>query len=349
MNDRPDLPGLERVTSRGVMDRSPVLLILGTIAAMVWLVVAMFLVTFHHQRRDVVAWTLAIVLASLLLQLLWDWVRLSLRWSWRTDEQGIRASGLLGMRALGWAEVEQACIRRLGPIRGTRLVLTSGSEDLLIPTGDFRLVASVWQHLRRVKISSSIQVPKEAEAYWRAVPDTVPREMALDTTPPTQPLRSLLPSIVMGVAWLALVVAVLSDSASIRWQESVWLLFFTLLVALKVSEPFIAQTARRVNARSDALEADTLFGHAIVTWTDVKSVHWVSRVSVSRTHRQLRLGLGRHRALRIPWDPGDMHSVRLVLAVIRQVRSANPGLLVPIPDDVPVDRVPGERAGHRET
>lgn len=336
MADQPDLPGLERVTSRGVMSNSPAWLIVGGIAALLVFIVGVYLACFHRQKLPILTWVMALIVSSLVVQAVSDWVLLSFQWSWRTDAEGIRASGLFGSRSMCWTEVERAETRRTGPIRGTRLVLSGGGREFLVPLRDTVLVASVWQHLRRVGKSSDVSLPAVAETWWRAVPDDVPTEISLDVVPqPSLPASLFAP--VVATCTVALLAVVAAFGGGPGGKEGwLWLLLIVPLFVLKAPEPFVARAARHVNVLEDRLEADTLFGGFSARWSDIRRVLWTSQQKLSGTQHLLQVDTGPLRALRIPWAPEDEHSVKLVLAVVRQARTANPHLLVSIPNEVPL-------------
>lgn len=271
---------------------------------------------------------------------LWMTARLLLddhRWS--TTPEGLYARAILRRRFVRWDDVREASSRR-SSLHSTPAytIRTSRGRFQVYPVGTYSMIvlyASVWQHLRRVGKADGLELPQEALSIWDSIPDELPREM--DWADKRQPLlwpNIAVPAVFMtGALWFAITEALDGHylfAIAVLLAGSILPLMFASLIREMLA------SAKKVSLCEDRLEAVTRRGPVTIPWNDVRRAKW-DRDSGSGCLRILIGGGSPYREVGILYKPTSEESSKLILVVIRRLRTAGTPQALVIPDPLRSD------------
>lgn len=324
LNELPDLPGLESVEVRSWN----ILAVMGGFVCFYFLLPMPFLLwSFLHYRRylpDGVGWLLGIYAA------LGAWVvfrMLSANYHFRVDRTGVMVRGVFTRRSVEWNEVTDAEMTD-GLSGEVSIRLRSRSGDLVVgpglkSAGSDRFLASIWQHLRQIGKADQVEPTTRALSFWDTIPDELPLELQWGKPPSrAQWLGPVLMFLFLG----ALPAALWLDPPA-RWSGRVFFGFITLaaLIMLMVVVREWANEAKRVVLRDNELEVQTVVRTLRLPWSEVDYA--------DRGGMGVLIGAGKLR-VNVPCIVGKEDSERLVLGIIRRLRTAGTPQAIIIPDNL---------------
>lgn len=316
----PDLPELDTVE---VWNRATIAFLAGYalfIAAMVGLLVWQLAVLWRYVDivPAVLVGVLAILCVYVLIRLL-DGV-----YFYRTDRTGITANSMLRRREIGWVEVTDAEIVGDCPfniamrIRTTDGCLTVG-QGLSSAASRDALLASAYQHLRRVGKADQMELPDTALSLWDRIPDDVGREAEWSAKRRWGSKAELALCFVFFGGQFGLMAWMVCSEPRMAFLA---VMALPLLACFRMCAREAANRAVYAAVRDDALHATTARGDRVIPWTEVTSACW------ERSFLAIRSA---SREVWIPMLAGDECSEKLVLACIRRARAAGHPLTVPSP------------------
>lgn len=322
----PDLRELESVEASD--SRSAVVLsVMGGMTLWVVFLVGYGLFEYYHvmQPTDIALAGLVLALfAYIPLRILLGYTR------FKTDTDGFTASGPIRTRFIPWHDINGAEIKqpRLGK---TALFLRAKETTIKISPDTLGadspslvcLIASTWQHLRRLGRTHGMELPPAALHLWDHIPEDIPAELEWGSAPS---LPAKIGAIVpLVITWGVLLVFTLLSKNSLFMLSMILGLVvmvagFTWLQVL----PESFRRAYRFRVTRDTLEGDLLLRSACVPWCNVNRAVWKgsSQLSISDIHGT---------EVRIPYVLGSLESEQAILAVIRQLRASSSSQAVTIP------------------
>ncbi len=186
--------------------------------------------------------------------------------------------------------------------------------------------ASIWQHLRRLGKADNLTLPELALTFWDRIPDELPREMdwvnaRVSRTWPTVMLLVVFAGFVLWGAF-----------AAASQGQYIGTVFMSLLAVgmlwgcrsiLREAVPY----AREARLTDERIDARTGHGAVSISWSDVKCARW--RMDANTNTVYILIGGGQpYREIAVPYVPFSEDSYKLILAVIRRLRTAgNPQVL----------------------
>lgn len=315
----PDLPGLESVEVADSASFVPVVMHVLMMLAFTALCIWCYLDLGEFIPRAGVALVGAVVALS-------GWMVLRIfaaDFYWRTDPRGITARGILRRRFVAWGEISGArSVRtRLGE---TVYKLHTSNLALSIRTRtDYRLAASIWQHLRRQGKVYDLEMPDAALSCWDDIPDEIPREIEWKGRSRVGEAVGFAVFVLVFVGLLAWMIIDFGP----KWPALVVFLVLGLGIATVAWLSFreLTTSASYFHLRDDRFEARTICGASEVYWSDVTGAAW------QRMHLVIRCSRPRSE-VRVPCSPDDEQSAKLILALVRRLRTAGAPQAVPIPE-----------------
>ena len=316
-----DLPCLESVETKSSAVW-PAVLVYGGFA--VWQV-AMVCILVWKYRHFIGQQTYA--LAALIVGLLL-WIGLRLLFSYtyfRTDPNGITVHGPILRKFIPWDEIQDAKIRRRGSRVSVTMKTTHGKKTIqpgaLGSTEGESIVASIWQHLRRLGMADGIELGEIARNLWQPIPDDVPASVDYDL----QKRAGSRIGAVCGVILPPIAVVVL---AIVAFKEAFGILpvFALMIVALEkwTIIPSVRCRPWHVAVRPDGLLAKMTFRDVYVPWASVTTAHWENN-GLCITSR------GPDARVMLSYSLGDASSELFILSVIRHLRTAGVPQAVQLP------------------
>lgn len=332
----PDLPGLESVEA-GIGRTLP----LGVVMlAVLFLIVGGALWSLREYREFlgercgfVYGVTAVAAVASI-------WVTVGILtgdYHWRTTPDGLFARSILRRRFVRWGEVRQATSRQSALRTVPSYTITASTGKFSIYPGTYSIIglyASIWQHLRRVGRADGLILPVEALSIWDRIPDELPSEMDwTDARPPLLWPYIAIPAVfAAGVLWFSA-----TEAMDGRYFIAVLMILFSSILPLMFTSMLreIRSSARQVTLHEDRLEAVTPRASIVLPWSEVTNGKW-EYDSCSGGFRILIGGSGSVQA-GIPYRPTSEESSKLILAIIRRLRTAGRPQALPVPDLLQVD------------
>lgn len=327
LNNLPDLPELETVEVRNwqmlMMLSGHIALAFLFAGTIVWLYLR--LREYIDPRMAAVVWLTAGLAVWTLLRLLFAGLY------WKTDRRGLTIRGILYHRFIEWTEVEEAQSERT-TLRELVYSLRTRKGTVIAPTridgsrkAGQELAASICQHLRHLGKSDSIELPAEALSFWDTIPDDLPREM--DWRSPGRmlsPTRIALASALVPATVMAVVTYIACSEPRNWFLCAMMSLMVVPITGLFYGEYRNAMRRAFVLSLSDhGFEAVTPGGRLQALWSEVTGASWDRSGFVIRAGR---------RQLHVPYVPGDDNNGKLILAVVRRLRTAGQPTAVVIPD-----------------
>lgn len=242
---------------------------------------------------------------------------------WETNSDGIIVRGFFGRGFLRWSDVQEVRIRHNPLTGGPCCYLSSQSVTIPIRFEDPRFVASVWQHLTRHGHQDGLAIPPEAARYFAPLPDDIPAEVTWENP---RRIRVWAYRIGLGLLYGSWSVAMIwwvwtrnthsCGDALIAYPA----LYGPVLLIQWCRRPLL--TARRITVMPDRLIAEVGTRSRSIAWGDIRSAIWAkNRIEIT----------ARRTVLYIPWRLDDPASNKLVLALIRRLRSEPRPVQLPLP------------------
>ena len=320
LRDLPDLPALESVetTETGGWPVPPGLIAL----ALVILTLVVPILWVYIQLRDYVG-AFGTILTALLVAFA---VGVLVREAWsfyhfRTNAEGLAMRGLLRKRFIPWYEIQSMIATQTRMGEAVLRLTVRGAQIRVVPrgfSGDFspgdRIVASVWQHLRRLGGTDRFPMPTCARGFWQDIPDDVPHDLDWGK-PPSVGEKA---AVIAPAAILAALIAALWVMAGGTAVGAMACALVTLVYALCARYAILPQAlgkAHSVKVRDDYLEVILFKDTVRIPWSDVISSA-LSRTSLRVTSSSPR------RQVWIPLGIGNEGPERVVPALIRRLRTA---------------------------
>lgn len=309
----PDLPCLESIE---ILDRSRLYVLLVIVSLKFW---TLFCVIWGFVLyREYLSFGAFVAVGIILALFVWLMLRiLSCYWSYKTDQSGITMKGLLRKRFVAWPEVLKVATQqsRMGE---TILKLTTAQKSIKISPKGFStassgdcLVASIWQHLRRLGRADEIVFTEAMESLWREIPKDAPVEMEW-----SKPINSaekagiivlfLVLIVPLVMFWLEATRKPLMIALAVSWTLALVSLFAGLIF------PDIRYMANLVKVGSDGIEVKAAIGKPIrLSWKSIIAAWWMPNCLCLRAETK---------EIRIPYKRDNKELERLALCVIRHLR-----------------------------
>jgi hypothetical protein len=340
MVERPDLPDLE---SACVGSPLPTVLLL-VIAGLFGLPIV-GLIDCWHQVSEQGAFV-CFLIALFPLPLIWLVFRaLTLVHSARTDAQGLEVRYLLRRRFVPWSQIHRVDTRQCSLAGGLvyRIRTTRGVLWLDEHLPDRRavsaapLVASIWQHLRRVGQADGMILSPPVASLWMEIPLGLPTGFSL-TQLPAGP--GLVPAwIMLTMLWMlsgVILFLILKDEAFSGASLSVLAASVGMCALIAAGLRYCDRWTKRVVARSALLAPEGIVARTerrlvVLPWAEITRVRWLC---CGHPWMTLLLGAsdpGREIAIRCRAE--DEATGRFLLALIRQLRAnaSPPAVVLPLP------------------
>ncbi len=310
MNELPDLQPLETVEAR---DRSGhVFALVAILAVAGFLSLAVWMYRMYPTEMREVSAPLIAALAFGGAICLWAFYRLlSANYYWRTDAEGLETRSLVRRRFERWADAKSI----------PRIEYRLRCKSRLLP-----VAASVWQHMRRLGKAEVADLPEPALTFWDEIPDALPWEAEWDQPSGVRmgkrvllSAAALLVCLGLGLAVAGLVVPHQRDL--LVWAVCSWL--YALCFGGMLSRAYGPQP-EHISLDRRTLRARFGDRTVEVASNDVLSAGWWGEPGLL----QLRTATSR---IAIPLDSTRDGSSKLVLAVIRWLRTSSKPVLVAIP------------------
>lgn len=318
----PDLPELEEVEVKNTR---------GMLMMCTFLLVSLFTfgpITFLHVAylRKYIPNRFLVLIGVMCLLVLWVIYRLvTADYHFVIDRKGLGVRSLIKRQSIEWSEVTDAEMTE-GRSGETMIRLRAAGRTIVIGPG-LRyaeidcLLASIWQHLRQIGKADCVQPTTLALTFWDEIPA---QDQELHWGKRPHPARWLMLPFPLGMVvmtgWFLL-------SESHTWYS---LVFFGPIVLMTwVMMAFVTREwgkeVTRVVAREDELEAQTSVRTVHLPWSDIDFAQW--------GQYQLAVGSQKlHKILLIPNRLGTESSERLILGIIRKLRTAGKPQAVVIPE-----------------
>ncbi len=316
----PDLPSLEEVEVKNTRNT------LSIVALLLMFVLMLGPMTYLHVAylRQYIPNRFLVLIGLMCLLVLWVIYRLvTADYHFVVDRTGVRVRGLIRRRAISWSEITGAEMSDTGD---ATIRLHTADGDLVIGPGlryteVDRLLASIWQHLRQIGKADRVRPTAGALTFWDDIP-APDQELHWGKRPhPARWLMLLFPlGMVVMTIWLLLSESHVPHS----------LVFFGPIVLMTwIMMAFVtrewSREVTRVVVRDDELEAETSVRTLRLPWSEIDFAQW--------GQYQLAVGSQRlHKILLIPSRLGTEDSERLILGIIRELRTAGKPQATVIPD-----------------
>lgn len=252
----------------------------------------------------------------------------------KTDTNGLSLRGPIRSAYIPWIDIKEALLKKT--LTGSPLLIlrTINHTYKIDPTSTgssnfgYCMIASTWQHLRRLGRAGCIELPGKSLSLWQEICDDIPHEIEWGKRP------GLVPKLgnIVGISFFPAMVAWAWFSFGFRWPANMMPLMLTLpcLALLKLLAPSILRSARQIRLNEECLEAQLLFARATIFWSRVTSAFWMGHELIIRTESP-------RQEIRICHVLGKKETEQLILAIIRRLRTAGVPQAVPIPDLVSTD------------
>ncbi|MCX6345355.1 MAG: hypothetical protein NT018_09830 [Armatimonadetes bacterium] len=249
---------------------------------------------------------------------------------YKTDSKGITLKSALRKRFVSWIEIEEAYTKEV--TSDTLVVLkTSDATYTITPSalsggrvmGDL-IIASIRQHLGRQGKADNVKLTGTALSLWDTITDCVPREMYW-----TKPISMVerVSMVFLMLMFGGMLAGLWATSLGEKPGTIVMLAGLTAMVTMMfgVLLPIIFHKAVALTLRDDYIEAKLPLKRITMLWSEVTSGRWNNEGLLIFADKP-------RREIRIPWDKKSDDSSKLMLALIRRLRSAGVPQAVYIPD-----------------
>lgn len=326
LTELPDLPGLERVETRGSNEW---LFALFYSAFMLWQVVFIAILFWRYRHflgRE------GYILTGLVFSLVgWLVLRMLTGYTYfATDHQGLTMRSRVSKRTIPWLDVQEAASRQRSKRTTLRLVTTRGrftaTPSALGSMEGECIVASAWQHLRRFGKSDGIKLSADMLRMWEPIPDDVPAEV--DWGKPPRAFERVGPFVGLLIFPAFAAFFLIADARSGIMYVPLVLISFIFFLKMLIL-PGMRSIPRQVSVRPDGLILKLLFRDAYVPWSSVAAAWWQG--SSQGNYLCVRSAVPRAEVW-LPYTLGKRESEQLILSVTRYLRNAGTPQAVPLPD-----------------
>ncbi|MEN6519993.1 MAG: hypothetical protein ABFD46_02435 [Armatimonadota bacterium] len=322
MKNLPDLPGLETVEPRD-SSMLPILLYLGI---MVSLIVPGAVMTILHygkfidQRSKVLIIIFAALLAWVILRLLSGYYR------FKTDANGLTMVGALRRRSIPWIDVKEAYLQE-SKTSGYNLILKTQHGTVKFEPRNWGLIASAWQHLRRLGRAEGMSLPPQALSFWEPVPDDVPHEIDWSKK---SAAGDIIPASVV-VLFFGGIAIYLLFMVKLLWSPMglivIWMTISLFIMLKWLLLPEALYKPWRIRVREDYIEANLPFAKAYIPWSEITSAHFTNNNSGGLV---IKYG-SRKSEIRVFYMQGKKELEDLILAIVRKLRASS-GIVIALPE-----------------
>ncbi len=316
MDCQVDCPGLESVTVRQapgfIAMALHLVIILALLGTAAWLILMV--------KDSPVPMNSVLILAALLLTGvlgLWLLDAPFFDSGWTTDAEGLTISRTWKPRRILWSQVTYVETRWVSLMLGRRYIITTPAGSVFVPTTYPDLAASMWLHLARIGMASTLKLENDAESLLTPVDATFPTELQWANPYP--------PSITRTIVIAAITITAMLLLEFLVRNRAVVYFGAIILTAILDSARSGLTMARRCTVCSDCFEADTILRKIRVRWEDVKSAKW------NEAKSGVRLRISWCNSVLLPWYGDDEESHALIAAVAGHLRNRRPQLLLTVP------------------
>lgn len=323
-NSLPDLPALESVE----MKNWGTLLLLSFHLSLALLFAGACIWGYFAYLEFLPSGTVALIAA---MGALCVWVVVRLLFAdryYRTSSKGLIVNSVLRRRFIQWADVSEA---HASPsvLGDTYLTLSTRAGRISVPCRSdgkrfhgVELSASVWQHLRQCGKGQGLELSPEALSLWDVIPDEAPHQMEWHGGSKRPEAIAAVCCVLLYASmgcWFAVDIAL--DLFHVAFGGIV--LMGGIVVAwLLLREA--RNTASRFSLSDQGFDAETLWRRVSVSWSEVTGARW--------ERQNLALVYGRKREqVWVPLVSGDEASGKLILALIRRLRTIGSPQALAIP------------------
>ncbi len=334
--ERPDLECLERVEEVSGQTFPVALVVLLMYA---WLPITITMMLVHYWRFV----TPGLLLGAGVIDALTIWIMLRVLLACdrhSTNLRGIELRGPIRRVFVPWADVKNAYRKRADGLTGSQaVVLQTDVRTVRIhphgmsgsPVRSAIVIASIWQHLRRLGKHGGIELPPAALSLWEPVPAEVPDEVDWHASKSAR-MEPTMTSAVLGVFVVLIAYGFITSSHS---APSMALYGFVMLALFAGFGTMVRRSLGvATDARADmgGIEVDSALWKGYISWREVTQA-WYEADGLA-----LRFGTER-RTIRIKAFTRqnlDGETDQLILACIRHIRASCPQIALPLPYVGPV-------------
>lgn len=322
IRELPDIPGLEAVDSRSGKSAAAVTF-LCVLCAVNLIPLGVLAARYHSylgSREKIVLMAVPVLLALLGVRVLFSFSAV------RTSAEGIIQKAALRSRVIPWRSVVSASQRKSKLGVSVAIVTTTGQYTIPLPddkTSRARVLASIWQHLRRSQVPNDIELDEAALSFWEEIGPDVPEE--IDWKGPRSRSAAISAIAFFWIIVIGLLCMMAPDVMRNPWRLlQVAMLVIPMVVLARFVGPQVTASASGVRVRRDHLEADLPFRQVSLQWSDVVSVDWLEGLAISFRD-------DRKRTIFVPYAPGKTESETLILAIFRRLREQPHVQPIPFP------------------
>ena len=331
MDEREDIPGLEEVKYGDAPSIiCTIIYAIGVPFLLFCCSLAVFCKLFSFIGWDknrsfyVSSDTIACIISGIITVLV-CWALSSITLYLKTDSKGITSKTRFKTRFIEWHKVRSAETKYKRKLLTGEYVILSDSQMIKFPVMyDIYLDASIWQHLRRVGMADGIELPEEALRLWHNNKiDSQNRIKWSNNNPPKWSKILMRLVIVLLFSALLMYTAYLLNELHKIYS---WIISIILLeIMYKSIDSVLAKFLHvsRFDYYDDSFETDSLFGHVVVSWDNVRSAKWYGSAIKMRTSL---LGW-----TIVPYEKTDENSMQLITAIVKRLRNTKKTIIIPFP------------------
>lgn len=202
----------------------------------------------------------------------------------RSDERGFTLYRVIRRQFLKWDNIKAITIKtNMGQLVGCKFIGKDQTIWLPLPFPHDRmesvLVASIWQHLRRIGKADEFPFPKEAEDLWWSVPDCVPDSVSwINRHAPEWKVyyKLLWVKVAALIILLTAGIIVFGLSKTSTVIKVMILVLGGVYAALWFYLRRVRTIAITASVNSESIEVETGFGNYNLQWSKVISSGWDS-------------------------------------------------------------------------
>lgn len=329
----PDLPGLESAEAGA----SVTTWVIGFYVAFTLFMSAPLVYLYWYARPffgDQLA-IATVLIALIALLILWVILRLlSGVFHWKADAQGLTMRGPLRRWFIAWQDMEDAVSAEGTGNLGYRLRVNGSLVHVNVEggSGSPAVYASIWQHLRRLGRAGDLQLPEAALTFWDRIPDELPKTMEWMNPRPPKMWVTILPILLLVVFLVWAGIAILQGGNwYMKGMVSIAGIGFLAMMCSALHDA--ARTAGSISITDDRIEARAARGTVVLPWSEIRNAQWAQNTN-SGISELLVSGRSRPDRIAIPHRTSDGESGRLVLAIIRRLRTAGVPQALTIPEEL---------------
>ncbi len=251
----------------------------------------------------------------------------------QTNSDALTLQGVFRKRVIFWNDIQSASYRktRLGCYclfieTGNRTIKVYPSGIGGSTTSGQVIVASVWQHLRRLNRTDSIELPSAVKSLWEDVPNDVPQEITWGKSPNlTTKIGAVIAAIIFPAMAGSAILLCGSAGSILLWLiiASIYLIMGFFLIS-----PEILHKAHKVSVKRDGIEIELALKRLHIPWSEITSSTWLNNSSNGKLNIK---SVNPRAEVDISYLPGNKESENLLLAIIRQLRSSSAQIAIPLP------------------